>query len=167
MSSLQSCDLLLIGISELFGQDANELFRSSNSSQPLESLFCSTLPAQSESSDQTENVVGEVKVLTRKRKRQTESWKCTVRKRSRQARLEYTSSNGITVEARWRAQKTLKDCTSKCRFKCSTQIVLTTWQQIHVDIWKQTDDGKVNFYVQTVQRMEKARCRKEGDGPSR
>jgi len=103
-----------------------------------------------------------VLVLTRKRKRNKDSWKCSTRKRNRQAGQEYVATTGNTISARCDTPKTRKDCLQKCKFKCAEKISESVRQQIHTDFWQQSDDGKAYFYAQTVTRHLKRKQRKKG-----
>ena len=94
-------------------------------------------------------------VLSRKRKRNEEIWRCNIRKKNRQAGLEYTSTTGITIPARVGRPKTIKNCFANCRFKCATHISELTRLNIHVDFWQHSDDGKAHFYAQTVTKHRK------------
>ena len=90
--------------------------------------------------------------LTRKRTQNKEYWTCNVRKKSRQAGLEYISKGGAVTPARFGTIKSLKNCHDKCKFKCAMKISESTRLQIHVDFWQHSDDGKAHYYVQTVTR---------------
>jgi len=98
-----------------------------------------------------------VLILTQKRKRNKDTWKCSIRKRNRQAGLEYVATTGKAVSARCGTPKTIKDCLHKCKFKCAENISESVRQQIHTDFWQQSDDGKACFYAQTVKRYTKRR----------
>jgi len=122
-----------------------------------------------EMADRTENNAIEkiVLVLTRKRKRKKDTWECSIRKRNRQAGLEYVATTGKTVSPRCGTPKTIKDCLHKRKFNCADKISESLRQQIHTDFCQQSDDGKAYFYVQTVTRHTKLRHRKKGEDVSR
>ena len=107
-----------------------------------------------------------VLVLTRKRRRSKDTWKCSIRKINRQAGLEYVATTGKTVSARCGTPKTIKDCLHKCKFKCAEKISESVRQQIHTDFWQQSDDGKACFYAQTVTRHKKRRHRNKSEDVS-
>ena len=98
-----------------------------------------------------------VLILTRKRNRNEELWECSLRKKKRQAGLEYINSKGKVIPALCGAPKSLKNCLNKCKFRCAEKISDTTRHQVHLDCWQHSDDGKSFFYAQTVEKLKKNR----------
>lgn len=120
------------------------------------------LESYDEQRDANDNVIqtndSEISVKrSRKRLRNPDTWKETIRKRRRQSGLEYTSSRGKLM--RKREVKTQKDCSGKCRFKCSQVFTGDERHEIFSEFWKLTDDEKSTYYANTTDRHVKERQR--------
>lgn len=90
---------------------------------------------------------------SRKRKRNINEWKQNVRKRRRQAGLDYHDSKGKPVE-----MKTVKgQC--ECRLKCKLKINIEDQKSIHTSFWRLEDQEKAHFYSKFVERTKKDRSR--------
>ena len=102
---------------------------------------------------------------SRKRQRNPDTWKETIRKRRRQSGLEYTSSRGKHM--RKREVKTQKDCQGKCRFKCARLFTDDERQQIFSEFWKLTDEEKNTYYANTTDKHVKERQRTKAENSKR
>ncbi|KAK3106388.1 hypothetical protein FSP39_018992 [Pinctada imbricata] len=94
---------------------------------------------------------------SRKRKKNFENWKQTVRKRRRQSGKDYTSVKG--KQMRNREIKTLKDCSGKCKYRCNTKISQKEREGFFKEFWNLCDTQKNTFYAKTTDRKDKDRKR--------
>ncbi|XP_072399630.1 uncharacterized protein [Diabrotica undecimpunctata] len=93
------------------------------------------------------------KERSRKRKKDINEWKQNVRKRRRQAGLDYINTKGEPVE-----MKSVKgQC--DCRLKCNLKISIEDQTSIHKHFWQLEDQEKSHFYSKFVQKTEKNRSR--------
>ena len=81
--------------------------------------------------------------LTRKRKRNPDSWKKNIRKSKRQSGEKYINSRGNEQAAR--SVKTKKDCT-KCKFRCSSNISDEDGSVIFKEFWAMSDNKKLHLW---------------------
>jgi hypothetical protein len=98
------------------------------------------------------------KELTRKRQRNTASWKSNERKRLRQSESAYTDSNSKRQPAKH--VKICKRNHSTCRFKCGLKFCDEDRENLHREHWMLNDTEKRYFYVSTTSVIDKVRCRK-------
>lgn len=111
----------------------------------------SLLPA----SDESQAV--KMKKLTRKRKRNPETWKRNVAKVQRQAGKSYINTKGEIQPARKVKSEGCSNPAS-CPFKCMNKINLSGRQAIHDSYWELNDSEKRHFYVANV---KKVRCQRK------
>ena len=97
----------------------------------------------------------------RKRTKNEERWKQTIRKRRRQSGLEYTSIKG--KQMRSRELKTKKDCIGNCRFRCARVFSTTDRESIFKYFWSLNDSEKNVFYANTTDKDLKERVRTKND----
>uniref|UniRef100_A0A6P7H2V9 Uncharacterized protein LOC114345428 n=1 Tax=Diabrotica virgifera virgifera TaxID=50390 RepID=A0A6P7H2V9_DIAVI len=93
------------------------------------------------------------KERSRKRKKDFNEWKQNVRKRRRQAGLDYVNTKGEHVE-----MKSVKG-QGDCRLKCKLKISIEDQTCIHKRFWQLEDQEKSHFYSKFVQKTEKNRSR--------
>jgi hypothetical protein len=100
---------------------------------------------------------GDIPTLSPKRSRsrtkQIDSWKKNIRKRRRQAGLEYISSRGTLMAKKLKQNH--KDCKGKCRYACSWSFSNEDTDNIHSEFWSHDDDTKMLFYAETTERILK------------
>lgn len=94
---------------------------------------------------------------TRKRKRNSDTWKQNIRKKRRQSGKTYTNSKGKNVLAK--EVKTKKDCANHCRFKCSKNFTEEDRKKIFSKFWDLDQTEQKHFINKTTERHEKQRCR--------
>lgn len=99
----------------------------------------------------------EAKPRSRKRKRNIEEWKHTIRKRRRQSGQEYENSKG--KKTRKRQIQSRKDCEGKCKFHCSRHISAEDRSAAFNEFWGLDDTAKQTFYARTTEKCIKERTR--------
>ena len=77
---------------------------------------------------------------SRKRKRNYKDWNQTIRKRKRQAGEEYVSSRGKRF--RQREVKHRKDCSGKCKYRCTNKITNSEREAFFKEFWGLCDTQK-------------------------
>ncbi|XP_067681124.1 uncharacterized protein [Haliotis asinina] len=97
---------------------------------------------------------------SRKRKRNKNNRKKSIRKRMRQSGKEYVSESGRKVTAK--NVKTTKDCQGKCKFKCAQKLSPEQRQKTFQSFWNLSDSEKSHFYSKTINREQKKRSRVDG-----
>jgi hypothetical protein len=97
------------------------------------------------------------KRISRKRKRDLETWNKNIRKNCRQGGRSYTSVRGNKIPEK--AVKTFKDCSQVCKIKCSCKISNDDRLKTFEAFWSLSDDEKSVYYSETTERHEKARTR--------
>lgn len=99
--------------------------------------------------------LSDTKVLSRKRKRQPESWKMNINKALCQSGKEYQDVKGNTRQAR--CLKTIKNCEVDCKYMCSKKISSHEREEIFKGFWTLSNDSKLHFYAKNTERIIKLR----------
>ncbi|KAL4240534.1 hypothetical protein ACF0H5_001326 [Mactra antiquata] len=81
----------------------------------------------------------------RRKVKNIDTWKKSIRKRRRQAGLDYVSSRGVPMSKK--STRIQKDCKGKCRFACSLSFSDEDINEIHSYFWSMDDDRKMFFML--------------------
>lgn len=103
---------------------------------------------------QDENITPNVEIpgkkIVRRKQRDVTNWKMNKRAKSYQAGEAYVSRRGVLVPER--KIKELKDCVSKCRFKCGITISKTEREAQFVSYYKMKQNEKYHYLLRTTER---------------
>lgn len=125
----------------------------SESSEDKEEEECNAEEEKKNNADREQedqlNQSNEIKRKSRKRTRDTENWKCNIRKKKRCSGEEYISKKNVKVEAR----KIQPPCQGRCRRKCFQKISPDTRNTIFKEFWSYGRDinQKRQFIASSVE----------------
>ncbi|CAG2215890.1 DNAH [Mytilus edulis] len=100
---------------------------------------------------------------SRKRKRNPDMWKQTIRKRKRQAGLEYVATTG---KKRCKREIKRNGCNGTCKFKCRTFSDAERKDIFH-SFWSYNDSEKNAFYSSSIDKIQKGRTRTDSKSSRR
>ena len=124
---------------------------------PFQSTAIETTTSSEENTgtSENENVNTPKKILTRKRKKDTKSWKSNKRKDARNSGISYVNTLKKGMPAK--RIRTENDCTASCRMKCTTHVTDETRKEIFQHYYNLDKEAKTSFVLATTSKLKTKR----------